>query len=123
METAKKGSGRENSKGEVKNGPCGRSRSDPTRESATCRWRYRSRRGPRDEARKASVSKSSGERRRRRKGPEEERRTWIMPFGLSITSWQNPRKAEPFSSLSLMSHRTVHHVLPNLSRWLATTSG
>lgn len=46
-----------------------------------------------------------------------------MAFGLTITNWQKPMNADAFSSLSLMSHRTEHHVLPNWARWTATRSG
>ena len=42
------------------------------------------------------------------------RRTLSMPWGLTLIIMQNPRNAESFSSLSLISHRAVHQACANV---------
>lgn len=49
--------------------------------------------------------------------------TLLKPCGFSWTMRQNPRKAESFSSLSLISQRAVHHACANVAKFGATLPG
>lgn len=66
---------------------------------------------------------------RRREGVEagvEERRlplTLSIPAGFAEIIMQNPLNAESFSSLSLISHRAVHHACANFGSSGATVAG
>ncbi len=51
------------------------------------------------------------------------RRTFIIPVGFACTSWQRPRNAESFSSLSRMSYSAWHHACANSFKRGATIEG